>query len=93
MTDPTHAIHETRTYWHWDPDQQKFVNETTELPREQLEEGEVSEEAHFSPGPENDGEKPGEEEEECPSCDGRGFVRYGFDDVKDCPYCGGRGVV
>lgn len=81
------AINETRTYWLWDPVQQKFYDELTEYPRVELEEGEISEEPQFSPGPE---EEP--EEEQCTDCEGRGFLALGFDDVVDCGYCGGSGL-
>ena len=28
-------------------------------------------------------------EEQCSCCEGRGFVAFGYDDVKDCECCGG----
>jgi hypothetical protein len=78
-----------RTYWLWDPVQQKFVPD-------ELEEGEISEEPQFSPGPEDPAEEEGEEGEEgedvCSGCQGFGYRAAGPYDVRDCDYCGGRGV-
>jgi hypothetical protein len=85
------AINETRTYWLWDPAQQKFVDEFTEYPPPQeLEEGEISEEPQFSPGPEAEEEGEGEV---CSGCQGRGYRACGLCDVRDCDYCGGCGFV
>ena len=90
-----YAMNETRTYWLWYPAQQKFVDEFTEYPPpEELEEGEISEEPQFSPGPEDPAEYEGEEEgEECSECQGFGYRAAGLDDVRDCDYCGGCGSV
>jgi len=69
----------THTYWVWDAIEQKFI--------EEVEDGEVSEEAQFSPGPEEDVEC----EEECGACAGSGHKWLEW--CQDVADCGGRGVV
>lgn len=71
----TPATNETRIYWCWDQDQQKFVKELPELPREK---------------PKHESKEEMKEEEcvvKCWDCMDYGLVMHGFDDVKDCPYC------
>ena len=71
----------THTYWLWDALEQKFT--------EEIEDGEISEGAQFSPGPEEQAEC----EDECGPCAGSGFKWLEWcQDVADCDYCGGCGV-